>query len=569
MNKRRKLINKITKIGIFAALSSVLYYIKFPLPTLFPSFLEINFSMIPIIIVGLMYGPIDAALVVLIRFIIKMPSTHTYYVGELADLIIGILTIVPSATIYHFNRTKKGGYISLGIAFVVWIISGTLSNLITIPFYVRFYSLEGVLGALSIIPGVTKDNYLTKYLIYGALPFNALLAFFVCLVTLFLYNHISKIFKEDFFSGKKNKTKKIMIMVDSFKGTLTSKEAGEIIKNNLEKRNFHADSIPISDGGDGFLETIQAIINIPFLKCYTSNANFVEHEARYLYDENAKTAYIEMAECCGIQMLNCNELNAQTASSYGLGEQIKKVIANHEITKLVIGIGGSASSDAGAGMLEALGAKFYNKDNQLITKMNNQKLKEVSSLNIDEVKNLFQNIKVEILTDVRNPLLGKNGAVYVFAMQKGAKQVELAEMEANIEHFTKIVAEQAVQNTPITTEGEGAAGGVGYAFNRIIKATMLRGSEKILSLVNFEMICNKYDIIITGEGKFDEQTLNGKIIKGIMEFNPKKLIIVCGISELETSKASVFSIVPTICDLQTSLERPKESLDKLIDNLPL
>ncbi len=572
MDKRRKLINKITKLGIFSAIAVVLYELNFPLP-IFPSFLKVNFSMMAIILVGLMYGPLDAVIVVIVRFIIGIITTHTGGVGEISDLIIGVLTIVPSSLIYQFNRTKKGGYIALGVTFIMWIISGTLSNLVTIPIYVKILTMDKVIIAISaIIPGVTAQNYLSKYILFGALPFNILIAMVVCVVTLFLYKHISNIFKYDFFSKRKSKKdnkKKIMVMIDSFKGTLTSSEANGIVKEKLKKKGYIVDTIPISDGGDGFLDTMQKIVKGPFLACMVNDAIFRNHQARYLYDESCQTAYIEMAECCGIQKLSKGELNAFTASSYGLGEQIKYIVEHHKVNKLVVGIGGSASSDVGSGMLEALGAKFYNQNNKIITKMNNQKLSEVEKIDFTEAQDLVKNIEIEVLTDVTNPLLGERGAVYVFAPQKGATQQDLPQMESNVVHFVELIKKTYLPQDLVLVDKEGAAGGVGFAFNQILKAKLLRGSDKILSLINFSEICKNYDIIITGEGKFDEQTMDGKLIKGILTYNPTKLIILTGIAEITTDKAYVFAIVPTICDLETSLNNPQTAFEQLVDKLPL
>ncbi|MGM9899693.1 MAG: glycerate kinase [Bacilli bacterium] len=572
MNKRRILINRITKVGIFAAISIVLYHFSFPLP-FFPSFLKVNFSMMVIIIAGLMFGPIDAFVIVVLRCLIGMITSSTGFVGEIADLIIGTLTIVPTATIYHFNRNKKGGYIAVGVAFLMWVLSGTLSNLFTMPIYVRVLGLDKILPVIAkVIPSVNESNYLSKYLLFGALPFNVVVASAVCLATLFLYKHISNIFKHDFFGKIKQKEEhkgKIMTLIDSFKGTMTSKEANEIVKQVLTSKGYLVDTLPISDGGDGFLDTIYAITKISFFSCQVNDALFRVHNARYLYDEKNQTAYLEMAECCGIQNLKKEELNAFEASSYGLGEQIKYVVETHHPQKIVIGIGGSASSDAGSGMLEAMGASFYNKNDELLSRLNNQKLSEVDKIRVGSVKTLLSNIQIEVLTDVTNPLLGEKGAIYVFAKQKGAKEEDLAILESNISHFSKIVEEQLFGSNSIDQKGEGAAGGVGFAFNRIIKAKIINGSEKILSLINFAKMCEEYDIIITGEGKFDQQTLDGKIIKGIMEYHPKKLIIVTGIAEIETDQASVYPIVPTICDLETSLSDAKGAFTKLIDSLPL
>ncbi len=525
--------------------------------------------MLPIILVSLMFGPVEGALVVIIRFLIKLPFTHTVLVGETADLIIGLLTIVPTSLIYQLHRSKKGGVIALIITFFIWTIAGALSNFFTVPLYVKYFfggDVDAIVRVLTTIPGINASNYLWKYFIFAALPFNALLAFVVCLTTFFSYKHISKIFKHDFFKDTSKNTKKVMVMIDSFKGTITSQEANRIVKDKLTEKGYIVDTLSISDGGEGFIDSISEITKLKFFTTITYDALFREHNARYLYDKKTKTAYVELAECCGIAKLKRSELDPYKTSSYGLGYMINYIIKKHKVSKLVIGIGGSASSDGGCGMLEALGTKFYNQHHQEITKMNNEKIKEVSKIDYSQTKELLKGIIVEVLTDVSNPLIGPTGAVYVFSKQKGATPDDMVVLENNMIHLKKIIEND---NKCITTNenGEGAAGGVGFAFNRIIGATLKPGVNTILNLVNFSKICQEYDEVITGEGCLDDQTLNGKVIKGIMEYKPKRLILVVGSAKIELKEYEVYSVVPTICSLEESLTNPIECFAELIDKI--
>lgn len=568
MKKRTQLINKITKIGIFTALSVVLYYVSFPLPFV-PSFLKVNFSMLPIILVAFMYGPLEGSIVVMIRFLLKIPFSHTVMVGEIGDLIIGLITIIPTSLIYQMNRSKKGGVIALILSFVLWVVTGTLSNLITIPLYLKLLfknNTQKLVEMMQIIPGINVENYLSKYLIYGALPFNLLLAFVVCMVTFFLYKYVSNIFKHDFF--KDNPKPKMLVMIDSFKGTLTSKQANEIVKEAW-KHKYIIDTLPISDGGEGFLETVQAILKIPFFTSSTFDALHREKMARYLYDEKNQTAYLELAECCGIAKLKKEELSCFEASSYGLGYLMNFVINNHLVKKMYVGIGGSASSDGGSGMLEALGAEFYDENDEIITRLNNEKLSKIKKIRVGKIKTKWQNIEVMVLTDVQNPLLGPNGAVQIFAPQKGATANDLVKMEENMKVYFDLINTQVFSNTTFNENGEGAAGGVGFAFNRIIRAKLTSGINTLLEMINFEQLSQKYDLIITGEGAIDEQTLQGKVISGILTYKPKRLIMVAGISKIKIENYEIYTVVPEICDLETSLKDPIQNFKKLIEKLPL
>ena len=574
---RKELINRITKIGILSALSAILYYIKFNLPAIFPSFLEIHFSMLPALLGTLALGPVEGAIIIVIRFLLKLPSTSTIIVGEIADLVIGLVVVIPVGLFYKFNRTKKGGLISIIMASALWIMCGVLSNLFTIPLYLEIFfkgNVNILVSALSVIPGINASNYMSKYLLFGALPFNALLAIMVCTITYFTYKSVSKIFKHDFFGKSKikcdeNAKGKIMVMVDSFKGTLSSLEAGKIIQSELVKKGYCVNVLPISDGGEGFLEVFRQAYDLDYLTVNVNDAFFNMHEARYLYNKKTQTAYVEMAECCGIQHIKKENLNPFLASSYGLGEQIKHILEKHSPKKIIIGIGGSASSDAGSGMLEALGAMFYDTNGNILDHMNNEKLKDVEKIHIGKVRSLFNDVEAIIYSDVTNPILGENGAVYVYAKQKGAKEEDLPILEANVEHFVKVVEEQVFGSSNPNFQAEGAAGGVGFAFNRVIRAKIEKGSSKILELIDFKSICSEYDIIVTGEGKFDSQSLDGKVITGIMNYNPKRLIIVTAINELLDSNLEIYSIVPTICFKEESLLNPQESLVKLIQELNL
>jgi riboflavin transporter FmnP len=192
-------VKEVSTIGIFTALSMVLYLLKFNLP-IFPPFLEFNFSLLPIIIIGFMMGPIEGVTIVLLRGIIKLSMTSTFCVGEVADILIGIPVILVTSLIYKKHHTRKGAIVSLLLGILTWIVAGVLSNyLINVPFFLELYcngNVEAFISALSVIPGVTAENYMIKYLIYATVPFNALLATVVSFVTFIVYKKISILFEK-------------------------------------------------------------------------------------------------------------------------------------------------------------------------------------------------------------------------------------------------------------------------------------------------------------------------------------------------------------------------------------
>ena len=350
---------------------------------------------------------------------------------------------------------------------------------------------------------------------------------------------------------------KALAIIDSFKGTLSSKELGQITKETLNNNDLHCDYISIADGGEGFLEAInddavkeKIVVNDPLFRLI---------DCEYLVAN--EVAYIEMAKSSGLTLLNKDELNPLIATTYGLGEQILDAI-NKNIKKIIIGIGGSATNDGGCGMLEALGAKFYANE-RLITRMNNQKLSQITSIDFSEIDDLLKGIEIIVLTDVDNPLLGKTGATAVFSKQKGADSSMQVVLENNLMHFTEVV--KADGNFP----GAGAAGGVGFALQQFCHAKFQLGLHYILDSVKFDDLVQNYDYEITGEGRVDSQSLHGKvvfeIIKRTNNASKAKCIIVCGSSEID--QKNIYAIVPNYASLDESMKNPKESYKKLIKDI--
>ncbi len=351
---------------------------------------------------------------------------------------------------------------------------------------------------------------------------------------------------------------KILVACDSFKGSLTSLEIGSIIKEELEKKNHQVDYIAISDGGEGFLDAIGACINCEVKKTIANNAIGKKKECRYLYHED--TIYVELAEVVGIKDLNEDELSPYHANTYGLGEVVKEAILKYQPKHIVFGLGGSASTDGGSGLLEALGAKFYEGD-KVISNIDNAKLAYVTKVDLENVKKLTKGIDALILTDVSNVLLGSNGAAHIFGPQKGASKEDVLILDENIKHFVDILN----ANELSLVKGSGAAGGTTFGIMNAFETKLELGIKYLLELVNFKQLVNQYDLIITGEGKFDEQSKMGKVYQGIVDslVDLSKLKVVCALND--TDDPFVYSIVPDICSKEESLKNPKENLVKLIN----
>lgn len=194
---------KIALTAILSTLATILYmFIKFPLPMLFPSFLDFQVSNLPAIIGGFLLGPVYGSLIVIIRFLIKLPFSSTQYVGELADLIIGLAVVISSSIIYIKNKTRKGALIALTTSTVIWVITSVLLNrYVLVPFYIELFfkgDVNAFVNICKIIPGINEQNYMQKYLVYAVLPFNSLLSISVNLITFLVYKRLSNFIKTYF-----------------------------------------------------------------------------------------------------------------------------------------------------------------------------------------------------------------------------------------------------------------------------------------------------------------------------------------------------------------------------------
>lgn len=209
MNRTNKnLIDYVTKVAIFSALSTILYFFpKFPLPFLFPSFLDVQFSNLPAILGGFVLGPVGGVLIVIVKTVIKLPFTSTAYVGEFADLLIGASTVIVSSLIYKKFKTKKGGIIALISGAVTWVVVAVIVNAtILIPFYIKLFfggNIEPLVAMCkTVLPNINADNFLLVYTLGATIPFNSMLSIVVSVVTFFVYKRVSVIFKKEFFHQK-------------------------------------------------------------------------------------------------------------------------------------------------------------------------------------------------------------------------------------------------------------------------------------------------------------------------------------------------------------------------------
>lgn len=307
---------------------------------------------------------------------------------------------------------------------------------------------------------------------------------------------------------------KVVVAIDSFKGSLSSIEAGQAVKAGVLAAHPDANVIikPLADGGEGttdaFIEglggqrvdlTVTGPMGSP-VSCY------------YGYLEKDKTAIIEMASASGITLVPAHQKNPLTASTRGVGEMILHAL-EQGCRHFIIGIGGSATNDAGIGMLKALGYSFLDEQG-LDVGEGAQALGKVASIDAKNRHPLLDDCQFRIACDVTNPLCGENGATYIYGPQKGVTEAQKESLDQDMAHFadvTETTLNCAFKNYP----GAGAAGGLGFAFLSYLHASLSPGVELILDAINLSDALNGADIVVTGEGQLDRQTAMGKAPVGV------------------------------------------------------
>lgn len=316
---------------------------------------------------------------------------------------------------------------------------------------------------------------------------------------------------------------KVVIAPDKFKGTLTSDAVSEVISRAIREiapKTVVCKKIAIADGGDGSLAVLQG--NMPLLSCMAHDALGRERKCRYAMADDY--ALIESAEVIGLANLTEDELAPLTASSYGLGEVIADAVAKGA-RRIDIALGGVATCDCGVGMLRALGVVFKDNNGNSITSTITAH-SDLYLIDNSEFINRYSGITFRAICDVRNPLLGTNGAAEIYAPQKGALPEDIAKIEAFAEHLTRVVGSNSH-----TIAGSGAAGGLGWAMIEFLGAEIVTGAEYIAEKCGLEQEIATADLVITGEGRFDNQTEQGKTVSHIIALcnrYSKPYIIYCG-----------------------------------------
>jgi glycerate kinase len=352
---------------------------------------------------------------------------------------------------------------------------------------------------------------------------------------------------------------KVVIAIDSYKGSASSQELALHIQKGI--REVYKDSeiviCPIADGGEGTVEALSCSEGARMVTLTCKDPLGKKIQAKYTILQN-NIAVIEMASASGLPLVPPLKRNPSITSTYGTGELIADGIKKG-VREFIVGIGGSATNDAGLGMLRALGIRFLDvKNEEVIYAKDLAKIVKIDKTNM--LKELDE-CKFWIACDVNNPLYGKNGAAYVYARQKGADEEMIEDLDRNLRAFAKLVDDNLAQH-----EGAGAAGGLGYGFLAFLNATLKSGIKIVLENVKFEEKLVGVDFVITGEGRIDKQSTMGKVIDGIAlvckKHNVPCIALGGGCSELDSvihdkGVSAVFSIMDAPMSLEEAMEKAK------------
>ena len=307
--------------------------------------------------------------------------------------------------------------------------------------------------------------------------------------------------------------KKVIIIPDSFKGTLSAKQICRILKEKVHQQFPACEvvTVPVADGGEGSVDC--------FLEALGGRKETVQVHGPYMELMEAEygilsdgTAVVEMASCAGLPLVE-DRKNPKKTTTYGVGELILAA-AKAGSKRIITGLGGSCTNDGGCGMAAALGIRFYDAQDREFVPTGGT-LKEIRRIDMSRREKLLYQIVLLAMCDITNPLTGPEGAAHVFSPQKGADEGMIQELEAGMVHYASIL-EQTVQIPKIRElPGGGAAGGMGTGMAGLLGAKLIPGNQAVLDTVQVDTVAEHADLILTGEGKIDSQSIHGKVLSGI------------------------------------------------------
>jgi glycerate kinase len=347
--------------------------------------------------------------------------------------------------------------------------------------------------------------------------------------------------------------RRILIAPDKFKGSLTALEAAEAMAAGVRdaEPDAHIELCPIADGGEGFMEALQPALDGRWIETPAVDARGREIASRYLLADtpDGPLAVIEMAATAGIARLSPDERDPLTATTRGVGLQLADAVQHHGATRIVLGLGGSATNDGGAGLAAALGYRFLDADGRAIDPL---------PANLGRIARIDGSgrialPRVTVACDVDNPLLGPHGATAVFSPQKGASPGDRRKLEAALDHLVHLTAAREAAARP----GAGAAGGLGFGLLHFANAELVPGFDLLAELLDFDRRIAAADLILTGEGSLDAQSLGGKGPVALARRAAARGIAVvafCGIADDSVRRSGLFRSVHSLEETGRSIE---------------
>lgn len=365
-----------------------------------------------------------------------------------------------------------------------------------------------------------------------------------------------------------------ILVPDSFKGTLSAIEVCNIMKSSI--KNLYKDaniiSVPVADGGEGTVDAFLYALGGEKKSVWVSDA-FNEQKilAHYAMLKD-NIAVIEMAVCAGLPLVK-NRLEPDKTTTFGVGELIVDAI-NSGAKKIILGLGGSATNDGGCGMAAALGVKFKDEQDQKFIPTGGT-LSKIYKIDMNNIYPKIKDIEFISMCDVDNPLCGRLGASAVFAPQKGADEDMVKLLDEGLAHLAKII-KRDLHIEVKDIKGAGAAGGLGAGSIAFLQSKLTKGIDVVLDTINFDELVSKADIVFTGEGKFDSQSLHGKVVMGVANRSQKyktPVIVVTGAIGENIQEAynkgitAIFSINKEPMEFSKSALKSKENMILTMENI--
>ena len=350
--------------------------------------------------------------------------------------------------------------------------------------------------------------------------------------------------------------KKVTIAVDSFKGSLSSKEVAESFADGFRTIFSQCEicKVAIADGGEGTVDALVETLGGEYVEVSVSDPLHRPTKARYGIVEG-DTAVIEMAAASGLTLLKQEERNPLLTSTYGTGELILDAL-NRGCRRFLVGIGGSATNDGGTGMLRALGFRFLDSEGNAL-QGGGEILERIARIDDSGVCREVRESCFTVACDVTNPLYGERGAAYVYAPQKGADERMVEQLDRGLRNFARVVEEFNGAQIGVL-EGAGAAGGLGGGFKALLGAKLERGITMVIQAMHFDKIIEGSDLVVTGEGRIDRQSIMGKAPSGVLAVakaqNIPTIAIAGGVEWCDELRDCGFSLIEVVTPKGMSLE---------------